>query len=381
MRVLIAIDSFKGNLSSLEVAAIVEKGIRRVYKDAKVEKVAVADGGEGTVEAIVEEMKGEYIKISVNDPLLEPTVARYGIIKGNTAIIEMAEASGLCLISKEKQNPMLTSTYGTGELILDSLNRGCRKIILGLGGSATNDAGLGMAMALGVKFVDHDGRSIGNGGVDLDKLVHVDVSGIDPRIMETEFVVACDVDNLLYGEKGASRVFGPQKGATPEMVDILDRNLLKFAAVIKKDLGLDNANIPGAGAAGGLGYGLTTFCNATMRKGVDIVFEAINIEERIQKADIVITGEGRIDGQTIHGKTPVGVAARGKKYGKPVFAIAGFIDKGAELVYEYGIDSIMSSMVGPLSLEEAIAQSPRLIEEASERLFRIIKAVSPLQCY
>jgi glycerate 2-kinase len=377
MRVLIAMDSFKGNLKSLDVAGIVEKGIRRVYSGAVVEKVAIADGGEGTAEAIVESLKGEYIRVPVCDPVGKMIQAEYGIVNRDTAIIEMAAASGLYLVPEDKRNPLLTSTYGTGELILDAISRGCNKIILGIGGSATNDGGIGMAMALGIRFLDQNGKNIGTGGGSLDRLKRIDTSGIHPAVKATVFQVACDVNNPLCGEKGASRVFGPQKGATPQAVELLDKNLLHYAEVIKTDLAMDIVNMPGAGAAGGLGAGLMVFCGATLSRGIDIVLDTVKIEEKIKNADIVITGEGRVDGQTIFGKVPVGIASRAKKYHKPVFAIAGFIDKGAELVYEHGIDAVMSSMVGPLSLDDAIKESPRLIEEASERLFRIIRAVMP----
>lgn len=369
-------DSFKGNLSSLEVARIVENGIRRVYDDAEIDKVAIADGGEGTLDTIVNSKGGEYIYAYVTGPAGNKVKARYGIIDGTTAVIEMAEASGLPLLPKDLQNPMNTSTFGTGELIIDAVNRGCTKIIMGIGGSATNDGGAGMAMALGVKFLDINGDTIGFGGGALKSLYKIDASGVNKKIKDTEFLVACDVDNPLCGEKGASRIFGPQKGATSEMIKVLDKNLSHYADIVKRDIGKDIKNIPGSGAAGGLGGGLMTFCDASLLKGIKVVLDVINIEDRIKETNVVITGEGSINEQTIHGKVPVGVALRAKAYGKPVFVIAGFIDKGAELVYEYGVDSVMSSMVGPMTLNEAIKESPKLIEEAAERLFRIIKAVS-----
>jgi glycerate kinase len=376
MRILIAMDSYKGNLSSLKVAGIVERGIRRVYADAIVDKVAVADGGEGTSKALTEYLRGKYVQVEATGPLGDQVRVHYGIVHGDTAIMEMAEASGLSLIPEDKRDSLRATTYGTGEMIVDAMGRGCRKIVLGIGGSATNDGGAGMAAALGVRLLDEDGNDIGPGGRALGRLARVDMSGIDPRVADTECIVACDVDNPLCGEKGASRVFGPQKGAAPEMVSVLDRNLSHFAQIIRRDLSMDVADIPGAGAAGGLGAGLIAFCGARLQKGIDVVLDAVDIEARIKDADIVITGEGRVDGQTAHGKVPVGVAARAKKYGKPVFAIAGFIGEGAEAVYDHGIDAVMSSMVGPMSLEEAIRRSPELIERAAERLFRIIRAVS-----
>lgn len=376
MRVLIATDSFKGSLKSLEAAAIIEKGIRRVYSAAQVEKIAIADGGEGTVEAMVESLQGEYRYAEVSDPIGNKVRARYGIVNGDTAIIEMAEASGLSLVPQDRRNPLTTSTYGTGELIRDALSRGCRKILLGIGGSATNDGGMGMAAALGVKFLDQDGEPLAMGGGFLDRLQNIDISSIMPLVNETEFVAACDVNNPLCGERGASRVFGPQKGASPQMVELLDRNLRHYADIIKKDLAIDVLDAPGAGAAGGLGAGLMVFCKAKLMKGMDIVLDTINIDDRIQEADIVITGEGKLDEQTAYGKVPVGIGLRAKKYGKPVFAIAGSIAQGAELVYQQGIDSAMSAIAAPMTIDEAISESPRLIEEASERLFRIIRAVA-----
>lgn len=376
MRVLIAMDSYKGNLSSLTVAGIVERGIRRVYAGAIVDKVAVADGGEGTSRALTEYLRGEYVQVEATGPMGDRVPAHYGIVRGDTAIMEMAEASGLSLVPEDMRNPLRATTCGTGEMIVDAMDRGCRKIILGIGGSATNDGGAGMAAALGVRLLDEDGNEIGPGGGALGRLARVDMSGIDPRVADTECIVACDVDNPLCGEKGASRVFGPQKGAVPEMVSVLDSNLKHFAQIIRRDLSMDVADIAGAGAAGGLGAGLIAFCGAKLQKGIDVVLDAVGIEDRIREADMVITGEGRVDGQTAHGKVPVGVAARAKKYGKPVFAIAGFIGEGAEAVYDHGIDAVMSSMVGPLTLEEAIERSPELIEQAAERLFRIIRAVS-----
>ncbi|MDR0999205.1 MAG: glycerate kinase [Clostridiales bacterium] len=378
MRVLIAMDSFKGTLRSLEVAAIVEKGVRRVYPLAGVEKIAIADGGEGTTASIVGGSgRGEYIDVTVSGPMGHPTRARYGIIHNNTAVIEMAEASGLHLVSEYQQNPLAASSYGTGQLIQDALGRECKKIIIGIGGSATNDGGMGMAAALGAEFLDSEGNRLEANGGALDKIVVIKTTKMNPAVGKTEFLVACDVANPLYGKTGASVVFGPQKGAKPQDIELLDNGLKHYAEIIKTNLGIDIADVPGAGAAGGLGAGLMVFCGATMAKGIDIVLDTINIEEKIKAADIIITGEGRVDGQTIYGKAPVGVAARAKKFGKPVFAIAGFCGDGANLVYQHGIDAVLSAVTRPASLEEIIADSPLLIEEAAERLFRIIRAVAP----
>jgi len=375
MKVLIAMDSFKGNFDSLTVAGIVERGIRKVYKDATIDKVAIADGGEGTVDAIVKTLNGRYERIEVTGPMGSKVIAKYGIVDGNTAVIEMAEASGLALVPENERNPLRASTYGTGELILDAINKGCTRIIMGIGGSATNDGGTGMARALGARFLDSEGKELDEGGGSLDSLARIDISGMNEKIASTEFIVACDVTNPLYGEKGASAVFGPQKGADSEMVKTLDNNLRHYSEIVKRDLGIDVANEPGTGAAGGLGYGLMVFCKARLTKGIEMVLDTIKIENRMKDVDVVITGEGRVDGQTVFGKVPVGIAARAKKFGKPVFAIAGFMDEGADLVYDHGIDAVMSSMIGPMTLQEAIEESESLIERASERLFRIIKAV------
>lgn len=378
MKVLIAMDSFKGNFHSLKVAEIVERGIRKVYKDASVDKVAIADGGEGTVDAIVQTLSGKYEKVKVTGPMGEPVMAKYGIVEDTTAVIEMAEASGLDLVDEDKRNPLKATTYGTGELILDAIEKGCTKIIMGIGGSATNDGGTGMARALGVKFLDRDGKELEEGGGSLGALSRIDVSKLNDKISDIEIIVACDVTNPLYGEKGASAIFGPQKGADAGMIKQLDSNLKHYSEIVKKDLDLDVATEPGAGAAGGLGYGLVVFCGAKLSKGIDMVLDTIKIEDRMEDVDVVITGEGRVDGQTIYGKVPVGIAARAKKFGKPVYAIAGFADKGAELVYDHGIDAVISSMVGPMTLQEGIDQSEPLIERASERLFRVIKSIKGL---
>lgn len=375
MRVLIAMDSFKGNLSSLEVAQVVENGIRKVYPDASVEKIAMADGGEGTADTLVNYFNGRTVEVEVCGPLSQPVIARYGIVNDTTAIMEMAQASGITLIDKSKLNPLYASTFGTGQMILDAVNRGCRKIIIGIGGSATNDGGQGMAAALGVRFSDRNGIPVGWGGGALINIADIDLSRLEPKLKEIEFIAACDVDNPLCGENGASNVFGPQKGATPEMIDILDRGLRNYAKVIGRKTGIDILSIKGSGAAGGLGGGLTAFCHARLDKGIEIIMDTVHIDKKIQNADIVITGEGRADYQSAYGKVPSGVAGRCKKYRKPVFAIAGYADKGYRELYKCGIDSVISSIVAPMDNDEAIRNSVQMIEDASERLFRTIRAV------
>ncbi len=376
MKVLIAMDSFKGTFSSIEAAALVEKGIKKVYKDAVIDKVSIADGGEGTVETLVESLNGKYVYKQVKGPLGETVKSNYGIIYNDTAVIEMSKASGLTLVPEDRRNPLYTTTYGTGELIKDALDNNCSKIIIGIGGSATNDGGAGMAAALGARFLNRNGSELPFGGGALGELDVIDLSGIDKRIKNTKFLTACDVTNPLCGKNGASYVFGPQKGATPETIKILDANLKHYADIIKEVLGKDITDLPGAGAAGGLGAGLAVFLGAQLEKGIDIILDIIKIEERIKECDIVITGEGKLDSQTVYGKVPAGIASRAKKYGKAVFAIPGFIGEGGEKVYEHGIDSIMSPVVAPITMSELMNNSDRLIIDAAERLFRIIRAVS-----
>lgn len=374
MKVLIAMDSFKGSFSSLEVANIVERGIKKEYLDAEITKIQVADGGEGTLEAIVDSLKGEYIHLTVKNPLNEDISAKYGMV-GDMAIIEMAQASGLNLVPFEKRNPMLTSTFGTGQIIMDAVARGCKKMILGIGGSATNDGGCGMARAFGIKFLDSNGNEIADGGGELNKLYFIDITGLDDRLRNVEFEVACDVTNTLCGQNGASFIFAPQKGANRQIVEELDNNLNHLSVIVEKQLGIDAKRISGTGAAGGLAYGLLVFSNAKVhiKKGVEIVLGAVNFENYAKSVDIIITGEGRVDNQTIYGKVLMGVATIAKKHNKPVFAIAGYSAEGSDIVYEYGIDAVMSSVTYPTTIEDAIASSEKHIEQATQRLFRIIK--------
>jgi glycerate kinase len=375
MKIVIAPDSYKGSLTALEVANSIENGIRRVFNNSTVEKVPMADGGEGTVQSLVDSTDGKIINTVVKGPIGKDVTAFYGILgDGKTAIIEMAAASGLPLISKEERNPMITTSFGTGQLIKDALDKGCRNIIIGLGGSATNDGGLGVAKALGVKFFDKEGNDIEEGGGSLDKLSSIDVSDIDPRIKECSITAACDVDNPLCGPKGASHVFGPQKGADENMIEVLDKNLANYAEIIKKNLSLYVINTPGAGAAGGLGAGLIAFLNANIKKGIDIVINLADLEEKIKDADLVFTGEGMIDFQTAFGKTPFGVAKIAKKYNIPVIAIAGGIGKDAETLYSKGFDSIFSIVDSPMPLDDAMENGKILIERTAERIMRVFKA-------
>ncbi|MEG0773934.1 glycerate kinase [Clostridium sp.] len=371
MKIVIAPDSFKGSLTASEVADAIERGISKVNDNIYIEKVPMADGGEGTVQSLVDATGGKIVSTVVFNPLMEEISSFYGILGDNkTAVIEMSAASGLPLLSKEEKNPLITTTFGTGELFLHALEEGCRNFIIGIGGSATNDGGFGMMKALGIKFLDIKGEDIGFGGGALEKLYSIDISGIDGRIKECSITVACDVDNPLCGPQGASAIFGPQKGATEEMIKILDNNLKLYSEIIEKQLGVSMATIPGAGAAGGLGGGLLAFLNAKLKRGIDIVIETTKLEEYVHDADLVITGEGSIDYQTQYGKTPFGVASVAQKYDVPVIALAGGIGKEANTLYKKGFDSIFSIVDKPMTLEEAIENGEQLLEDASERILR-----------
>ena len=373
MRILIAPDSYKNALSALEVATSLKAGLFKVFPEAEFEILPMADGGEGTVEALIDATQGEIIKTTVHDPLMRPVKSSFGITgDGITAVIEMASASGIQLVTSEERNPWITTTFGTGELIHAALDKGCRDIILGIGGSATNDCGMGMAAALGVKFLDAAGNSVGTGGGSLSDVIRIEMSGLDERIRETKIMVACDVTNPLTGPDGAAHVYGPQKGADPDMVKELDINLKKFSGLIAEQLGKDVGEIPGAGAAGGLGAGLIAFLDGDLFEGVPIIAAKTGLDGAVAKADIVITGEGGIDFQTQFGKTPYGVAQVAKKHGKPVIAVAGTIGEGAEELYKQGIDVVVSILDKPLSLEDAIQQTPILLEATGERIGRLL---------
>ena len=374
MKIVIAPDSFKESMTALEAATAIKMGFDKVLPNAEYIKVPMADGGEGTVQSLVDATNGRIIYETVTGPLGDPVDAFYGLTgDGKTAVIEMAAASGLHLVSEEKRNPLKTTTKGTGELIRKALNKGVKHLIIGLGGSATNDGGAGMAQALGVKLLDTNGNQIGYGGGELKKLDSIDVSNIDPRLTDTVIEVACDVDNPLTGERGAAVVFGPQKGASPEVVQRLDDNLGHFAEILKRDLDKDIAHIPGTGAAGGLGAGLLAFLNVNLKRGVDIVLDFVGLEEKIKDATLVITGEGKIDRQTIYGKTPIGVAKTAKKYSIPVIGIAGSIGEQSEVVYEYGIDALFTIVPGAVELEEAIKHAEQYTVGIAENIARIIQ--------
>ena len=378
MKIVIAPDSFKECLTALEACEAIERGVLAACPHAGTVKIPMADGGEGTVSALVDATGGEYITETVTGPLGEKVDARYGILgDGETAVIEMAAASGLALVPPATRNPLVTTTYGTGELMRSAAARGARRIIVGIGGSATTDGGGGMAQAVGVRLLDANGAELGPGGGELARLARIDVAGLDPRLRDAAIDIASDVTNPLTGERGAARVYGPQKGATPAMVDALDANLAHLADIIQSDLGIDIRDAEGAGAAGGLGAGLMAFLGANMRPGIDLVIEAVGLPERLKGADLVITGEGRLDGQSAFGKTPIGVAREAKKLGLPVIALAGSIGDGAEAVLERGIDAWFSIVRSPVPLEEALANGAALLEAAAEQVIRAWLAARP----
>ncbi|WP_338554285.1 glycerate kinase [Paenibacillus sp. KS-LC4] len=371
---VLAPDSFKESMTAKEVCIAMEKGLRKVYPTARYIHVPMADGGEGTVQSLVDASGGTIHYKEVSGPLGHPVAAAYGILgDGVTAVIEMASASGIHLVDKQTRNPLCTTTYGTGELVQACLDQGIRKIIIGIGGSATNDGGAGMAEALGAKFLDAEGHVLARGGGALDRLARIDVSNMDERLREVQFIVACDVTNPLCGKHGASQVFGPQKGATPEMVQRLDAALSHYADVVKQQLHKDVRDLPGAGAAGGLGAGLMIFTQAVLRKGIEIVIEYSGLRNHLTEADIVFTGEGGIDFQTKFGKTPYGVAQAAKEAGKPVIAIAGFIGEGIETLYAEGIDAVFGIAPGASDLEQLLKEGPGNVERTSENIARVLK--------
>ncbi|MFT8585884.1 glycerate kinase [Acetobacter papayae] len=377
MKIVIVCDSFKESLSSLSVAEEVEAGFRAVFPAVECISLPVADGGEGTVDALVHATAGQFRLHHVTGPMGDLVQARYGVLgDGRTAVIEMAAAAGLDLVPRAVRDPRIATTFGLGQLILHALDSGCRRFILGLGGSATNDGGAGMAQALGVRLLDQNEQELPPGGAALQALARIDTSALDPRLGECVFEIACDVDNPLTGEHGASAVFGPQKGATPDMVALLDTALIRFGEALEA-LGSTGIMIaPGAGAAGGLGAGASVFLGAKLRPGVDIVLDALALDTALVGADLVITGEGRLDGQTARGKTPVGVARLARQHGVPVIALAGALGAGYEAVYDHGISAVFSVVNRPCLLEEALADARPNIRGTARNIAALL-ALSP----
>ena len=374
MKIVIAPQTYKGSISALDVARAMREGVKRVAPDAETALVPVADGGDGTLETLVETSDGEVHNIEVTGPLGERRTAQWGAMgDGLTAVIEMARTSGLALVPDDKRNPLTTTTYGLGEAMRSALDAGFRRFIIGIGGSATNDAGAGMAQALGVRLVDADDVDLPYGGAALANLHAIDMSELDARIGECEILVACDVNNPLTGPTGASAIYGPQKGATPQMVAQLDAALSHFARIVKRDIGVDIDEVPGAGAAGGLGGGMIAFTNARLRAGVDIVLGTVRLDDYLPGADLVITGEGSTDHSTIYNKAPVGVAEHAKRLGIPVVDISGSLGLGYRDVHKHGIDAAAAITLGPMTLEDASSRAAELIADATEEMMRFMK--------
>lgn len=374
MKIVLAIDSFKGCASSQELSSWIEEGIRDVYQDATVTACYIADGGEGMLLALMQNLKGEIVTCSVHDPLMQVIDAQYGILEdGKTAVIEMAQAAGLPLVAYEKRNPLLTTTFGVGELVKDAMARGCRKFIVGIGGSATNDAGLGMMQALGYRFLDEEGTVLGFGGAILEKIHHIDESQVESGLKACEFIVACDVDNVMYGENGSAHIYAGQKGADAAMIERLDAGMQHFTQRLNVLLRKDVAHNVGSGAAGGMGGGMQAFLDAKLRSGIEIILDQIGFDAHLKDATLVISGEGRIDKQSLMGKVLCGVSKRAKNAGVPLIALGGGI--ADELEEHEGVDALFSIMRYPISLEEAMekACAQKLVKQSVKEIFRLIK--------
>lgn len=375
MKVVIAIDSLKGSLSSMEAGMAIKDGILAAKPDAEVIVKPLADGGEGTTDALIEGMNGERINLTVTGPMHTPVDAYYGYLKDtNTAVMEMASAAGITLVPDSEKNPLLATSYGVGEMINDAIQRGCRNFIIGIGGSVTNDGGIGMLKALGVRFLDENGEDAGEGGQALAKVARIDVSGMNPLLKECHIQVACDVNNPLCGENGSTYVYGPQKGVTEDMKKTLDEAMAHFARVTSETLENDYMNIPGAGAAGGLGYAFLAYTGAALTPGIELILDAVELEEELSGADVVVTGEGRLDFQTAMGKAPVGVARLAKKYNAKVIAFAGSVTKEATACNKEGIDAFFPILRGVCTLAEAMdpVAARNNMTATVEQVFRLL---------
>ncbi|QET98731.1 glycerate kinase [Providencia stuartii] len=374
MKIIIAPDSFKESMSAESAADAVKQGFQAVFPDATFLSLPIADGGEGTVDALIAAASGERVSVEVFDPLNKPITAAYGLLhQGTTAAIEMAAASGLMLVPPKERNPMLTSSYGTGQLIKDALDKGVQQIILGIGGSATVDGGVGMLQALGAVFYDEQQQRLGQGGEVLNKIASIDISGLDPRLKDCDIDVACDVDNPLVGERGAATVFGPQKGATPEMVAMLERGLNQLANVIKSTTGIDYRHLAVGGAAGGISVAAAAFLGAQLKPGIDIVIQAVDLEKEMMDADLVIVGEGSMDGQTAGGKAPIGVAKVAAKYYVPVIALSGVLGKGVDALHQEGIDAFFSILPRLCALDEALNEGAINLQQTAYNVAKVLK--------
>ena len=373
MKVVIAIDSFKGSLSSLEAGEAAKRGILKSNPQAQVEVRPLADGGEGTVEALVQGMGGRICKVTVTGPLGKPVEAEYGIVGENTAVIEMSAAAGITLVPDQMRNPLYTTTYGVGEMIKDAIEKGCRRFLVGIGGSATNDGGVGMLQALGYEFLDQEGKEVPLGARGLEYLASIRDEKVHPQLRECEFRVACDVVNPLCGPQGSSAIYGPQKGADAEMIDKMDKWLGAYAKLAAETFPKADPETPGTGAAGGLGFAFLTFTNSVLESGIQIILEETRLEDYVKDADVVVTGEGRLDGQTAMGKAPVGVASLAKKYGKTVVAFAGSVTRDAVKCNEKGIDAFFPVIRGISTLEEAMdpETAGQNLADTAEQVFRL----------
>jgi len=374
MKLLFASDSFKGSLTSEKTVELLGRAARDVFGECETSGVPVADGGEGTVEAVIAAENGELVKLNVHGPLMEEAEAFYGVFDGTKAVIEMAAASGLPMVPEEKRNPLNTTTYGTGELIKDALEKGYRDISIAIGGSATNDGGMGCARALGVRFLDENGAELEGFGRDLAKVDRIDVSGLDDRIADTKITVMCDVTNPLCGENGATWTFGRQKGATEEIQKELEAGMCHYRDVIFATFGINCGDVQGAGAAGGLGAALKVFLNGQMKSGIETVLDLIRFDERLEGVDLVVTGEGRTDWQSCFGKVMQGVGMRAREHGVQVLGLSGSLGKGALDICNCGVASLMTTVNGPMPLSEALERAEELYYEGAVRMFRFVKA-------
>lgn len=380
MKAVIAIDSLKGSLSSVQAGSAAAEGIHRVYSDAQIDIFPIADGGEGTVDALVTGLKGKKQTVSAMDPLGRPIVCEYGILPNGTAVIEMSCAAGITLITKEERNPLHTTTYGVGEVIRDAIARGCRNFVIGIGGSATNDGGIGMLQALGFGILDAAGKPVSMGGKGLQEITAITTENALPELKQCRFQIACDVTNPLCGSHGCSAVYGPQKGATPEMVAQMDTWLQNYADIVKTVLPHSDQNMPGAGAAGGIGFAFAAFLNGKLVSGIDLILREIDIETHIQAADIVITGEGRLDAQTVMGKAPIGIAKIAKKYQKPVIAFSGCVTDSAKVCNSHGIDAFFPIVKGACTLDQAMdpENAYKNMADTAEQAFRLLRTAKEI---
>ncbi len=373
MKFLFASDSFKGTLTSEQIIQLLTDSAHKIFPDCETVGVPVADGGEGTAAAVIQAANGTWRKVQVHGPLMEETEVSYGIVHGDTAIIEMAAASGLPMVPVEQRNPLHTTSYGTGEMIRDALDAGYRKLSIAIGGSATNDGGMGAMRALGIRFLDKNGQELMGYGADLEQVADLDLTGLHPSIAEAQITVMCDVKNPLIGPDGATYTFGKQKGGTPEILDQLEAGMKQYASVIREKLGIDVNQMAGSGAAGGLGAALCVFLHAKLQSGIETVLDLMDFDGLLKDVDLVVTGEGRMDWQSAFGKVPSGVGMRCRKMGVPAVAIVGGMGEGAEKIYDFGVDSIVTTINGAMDISEALDRAEELYADAADRLFRMIR--------